>query len=172
MLRLLVVFVHVCAAMGVFGAAAIEGASLLELHRPGGSPIAGQGFELARRVGSISFALTLLSGIFLTLTVWGWEAAWIRLSMAGLIVMAVVGATMTRRAMAQLSDTSAPLHAHDLLIGSFLVRAGILIGIVFLMTVKPPLNYSLVAMGVAAGAGLLAGIPSGRQRATRAASQG
>jgi hypothetical protein len=172
MVRLLVVFVHVCAAMGIFGAAAIEGASLLELHRSGGSPIASQGFELARRVGSISFALILLSGIFLTQTVWGWGTAWIRVSMTGLIVMAVIGATVTRRAMAQLRDTSAPLHAHDLLVGSFLVRAGILIGIVFLMTVKPPLDYSLVAMGVAAGAGLLAGIPSGRQRASRAASRG
>ena len=28
MLRLLVVFIHVCGAMGLFGAAAIEGASL------------------------------------------------------------------------------------------------------------------------------------------------
>jgi hypothetical protein len=42
---------------------------------------------------------------------------------------------------------------------SFIIRASILIGIVFLMTVKPPLAGALIAMATAAGAGMLAAVP-------------
>jgi uncharacterized membrane protein SirB2 len=169
MVRLLVVFIHVCAAMGIFGAGAIEGASLLQLHRLGGKPTALDGFGLAQRLGSISFALILLSGIFLTQTTWGWEAAWIRVSMFGLIAMIAIGATVTRRAMARLRVTPDAPGGDSALTRSFLMRLAILVGIVFLMTVKPPLMESLTAMGIAAGAGFLAGLPSGRRRATQTA---
>jgi hypothetical protein len=173
MLRLAVEFIHVCAAMGIFGAAAIEGASVLELNRAGASPTALQGFGLARRLGSISFALILLTGIFLTQTVWGWQIAWISVSMSSIVVMVAIGATVTRRAMARLRGPAPDAAgAYDALVWSFLTRVGILIGIVFLMTVKPPLKESLIAVAAATGAGFLAGLPSGRRRATRATSQG
>jgi hypothetical protein len=167
MIRLLVVFIHVCAAMGIFGAAAIEGASILELNRAGASPTALQGFALARRLGSLSFALILLSGIFLTQTVWGWQTAWIQVAMSSIVVMVLIGATVTRRAMTRLRATPVAVDAYQALIWSFLTRAGILIGIVFLMTVKPPLAESVIAMGAATGAGFLAGLPSRRRRASR-----
>ena len=167
MIRLLVVFIHVCAAMGMFGAAAIEGASTLELNRAGASPTALQGFALARRLGSLSFALILLSGIFLTQTVWGWQTAWIQVAMSSIVMMVLIGATVTRRAMTRLQATPAAVDTYQALVWSFLTRAGILIGIVFLMTVKPPLAESLIALGAAAGAGFLAGLPSRRRRASR-----
>jgi hypothetical protein len=167
--RLLVVFIHVCAAMGVFGAAAIEGASLLQLNRADGVAVARQGFDLARRIGSLSFVLILLSGLFLTQTVWGWEAAWIRVGMLALIVMVAIGATVNRRAMKHLGTASDAPGIYDVLVRSLLVRAAILIGIVFVMTVKPPLTESLIAIAAAAGAGFLVGLPSGRRRTVRAA---
>ena len=169
MLRLAFVFVHVCAAMGLFGAAAIEGASLLQLNRPGGTAVALQGLGLARRLGSLSFALTLLSGVFLTQTVWGWQTSWISVAMSSLVVMVAIGAAVTRRAMPRLREASNAVSVSEVLVRSFLVRAGILIGIVFLMTVKPPLKESLIAVAAAAGAGFLVGLPSGRRRAVRAA---
>jgi len=170
MLRLLVVFVHVCAAMGIFGAAAIEGASILQLNRPGGIPITLQGLGLSRRLGSLSFALLLLSGIYLTQTVWGWETAWISVSMSSLFVIVAIGATVSRRAVGRLRGARDVTGAYDALIRSFLLRAVLLLGIVFLMTVKPPLKESLTVMGAAAGAGFLMGLPSsGRRREIRAA---
>jgi len=172
MLRLAIVFIHVCAAMGIFGAAAIEGASVLELNRAGASPTAVQGFALARRLGSISFAFILLTGIFLTQTVWGWQTAWIRVAMTSIVVMVVIGATVTRRAMTRLRAIPVAVDTYQTLAWSFLTRAGILIGIVFLMTVKPPLKESLIAMGAATGAGFLAGLPSGRRLTSRTASHG
>ena len=170
MIRLLFLFIHVCAAMGIFGAAAIEGASLLQLRRSVGKPTALDGFALAQRVGSLSFALILLSGIFLTQTVWGWRTSWISVSMSSLIVMVAIGATVSRRAMARVRATSdAPPGVYSALNRSFLMRAAILIGIVFVMTVKPPLEGSLIAMAAAAGTGFLAGLPSGRRRAVQTA---
>ena len=163
MLRLLVVFIHVCGAMGLFGAAAIEGASLLQLNAPGGVPVALRGFGLARRVGSLSFAVTLVSGIALT------QAAWIGVGLAALGVLIVIGATTSRRAMGRLQasgDVSAVAAALTL---SFIVRASLLIGIVFLMTVKPPLEESLLAIAAAGGVGVLLGIPSRRRQPVRAA---
>ena len=99
MLRLLFTFVHVSAAMGVFGAAAIEGASLLELNRAGTSPTALGGFGLAQRAGSISFALLLFSGIYLTQAVWGWRTAWVDVALLGLVGMGAIDASVTRRAI-------------------------------------------------------------------------
>ena len=167
MVRLLVVFIHICAAMGIFGEAAIEGASLFQLHHPGARQSAFDGFALARRVGSISFVLLLLSGMFLTQTVWGWETPWIRVSMLSLLVMIAIGATVNRRAIARLQASPDAPGGDGVLTRSFLLRAAILIGIVFLMTVKPPLQESLIAMAAAAGAGWLAGVPSGRRRAAQ-----
>jgi len=168
MVRLFITFVHICAAMGVFGAAAIEGASLLELNRAGASPTAGQGFALARRIGAVAFALILLSGIGLAQTVWGWRTAWINVSMSGIVAMVAIGATVTRRAMERLRTTSADGGAYDALVWSFLTRVGILFGIVFLMTVKPPLQESIIALAAATGAGFLVGRPA-RRRASRVA---
>ena len=165
MLRLLVVFVHVCGAMGLFGAAAIEGASLLHVNRQGGVAVARQGFALARRVGSLGAALLLLSGLFLTQTVWGWRTAWIDVSMLAFVVMMGIGGSVSRHAMPRLGETSDAAGVREVLVRSFIVRASILIGVVFLMTVKPPLTESLVAVSAAAGIGFLAGLPSGRRRA-------
>ena len=150
MLRLLVVFIHVCAAMGIFGAMAIEGAVHLELRGSGDSFSSHPASLVARRLGSLSFVLLLLSGIYLTQTAWGWEAAWIRVAMATLIAVMLIGALAPRAK-------------------SFMLRAAILIGIVFLMTVKPPLSESLIAIAAAAGAGFLVSLPSRRSRAMRAA---
>lgn len=169
MLRLLVVFIHVCGAMGLFGAAAIEGASLLQLNAPGGVPVALRGFGLARRVGSLSFAVTLASGIALTQAVWGWQAAWIGVGLAALGVLIVIGATTSRRAMGRLQASGDASAVAAALTFSFVVRASLLIGIVFLMTVKPPLEESLLAIAAAGGVGVVLGIPSRRRQPVRAA---
>jgi hypothetical protein len=169
MLRLLVVFIHVCGAMGLFGAAAIEGASLLQLHAPGGVTVAMRGFGLARRVGSLSFAFTLASGVALTQAVWGWQAAWIGVALSAIGLMIVIGATTTRRAMGRLQTSGDVSAASASLMSSFVVRTSLLIGIVFLMTVKPPLEESLLAIAAALGVGGLLAIPSKRRQAVRPA---
>jgi hypothetical protein len=78
MVRTVLVFMHVTGAIGVFGALAIEGAVLLQIRQ---SPNSAQlqtvltAFRLVPRVAIPSLLVTILSGLYLTATVWGWRAA-------------------------------------------------------------------------------------------------
>ncbi len=162
MTRIVLVFVHVTSAMGIFAALAIEGAMLLQIRRSLDTTqlrAALTGFRLVPRVALPSLVFTLLSGLYLTTTVWGWTAAWIEVAFPTLIVIAVIGAITTRPRIARLQNALNVDKRHDpLLSASFVMRASLLIGIVFLMTVKPPLESSLIAMATATGAGLLAAL--------------
>jgi hypothetical protein len=172
MVRTVLVFIHVTSAIGVFGALAIEGAVLLQIRRSADAAqlhTALNNGRLVPRVAIPSLLATILSGLYLTATVWGWRAAWIDVGLLGLIVTAAIGAAATGPRIARLQNT---LHGDDgrdpMLLASFIMRTFILIGVVFLMTVKPPLEASLIAMATAAGAGLLAVLP----RFGRRTSQG
>jgi hypothetical protein len=74
-------------------------------------------------------------------------------------VTSAIGAATTGPGIARLQNTLNPDQGRDpILLASLIIRAAILIGIVFLMTVKPPLGASLIAMATAAGAGFLAAL--------------
>ncbi len=162
MARIVLVFVHVTSAIGVFAALAIEGALLLQIRRSVDSAqlrAALAGFRLVPRVAIPSLLITLLSGMYLTTTVWGWSTAWIDVAFPSLIVTAIVGATTTGPRIARLQKTLDQERRGDpFLSASFLMRASILVGVVFLMTVKPPMQASSIAMATASGAGLLAAL--------------
>jgi hypothetical protein len=172
MVRTVLVFVHLISVMGVFGALAIEGAVLLQVRRSADLAqlrTAVNEFRLVPRVAIPSVLATILSGLSLAAAVWGWRAAWIGVGLLGLIVTAVIGAAATGPRMARLQKTLDIDDRRDpLLLASFIMRTFILVGIVFLMTVKPPLQASLIAMATAAGAGCLACLP----RLGRRTSQG
>jgi hypothetical protein len=129
-----------------------------------------------QRVGALSMAATVLSGVYLATTVWGWRGAWIGVGLAGLLLIGMIGAIGTGRTMARLHAAATDAggdapgrgpQAHryyPVLWASFKARVAILVGIVFLMTVKPPLEGSLIAMAVAIAAGFLASLGSLRRR--------
>ena len=99
-------------------------------------------------------------GLYLTATLWGWRAAWIDVALLGLIVTGAIGAATTGPRIARLQKTLNDDDRRDpVLLASFIIRTFMLIGIVFLMTVKPPLEVSLIAMATAGGAGFLAALP-------------
>ena len=180
MLRSILLFVHVCSAMGMFAALGVEAAALRQLGRGADAPdvrAALQGYWLVPRVGALSLAVALLSGAYLATTAWGWQVAWIDVSVAGLVLIAAVGATMTRRGVASLQTAGADAgggpsrsgswesDGDRVLRASFAARLAILAGIVFLMTVKPGLEGSLVAMAVAVAAAGFGSYASLRRRA-------
>jgi uncharacterized membrane protein YbjE (DUF340 family) len=162
MARIVLVFVHVTSGIGIFAALAIEGAMLLQIRRSIDSAqlrAALTGFRLVPRVAIPSLLGTILSGLYLTTTVWGWSPAWIDVAFPSLIVTAVIGATTTGPRIARLQATLHGDLRDPLLSASFIMRTSLLVGIVFLMTVKPPLEASLMAMATAGGAGFLAALP-------------
>jgi peroxiredoxin len=170
-LRSLFVFIHVVSAMGVFGALAIEGALLLRLRHAAGTADmldALKGFRLLGVLASLSLASTVMSGMYLVRTVWGWRAAWINVAFASLVLAVVAGVTTTALRVAQLRSTEGggldqsigqAGYARDPILSvSFVMRTAIFTGIVFLMTGKPGLEESLVGIGAATAVGVLANL--------------
>ena len=158
-LRALFLFIHVVFSMSVFGALAIEWLLLWRLRQATGMrhvQEALRGFRLLRVLAPLSVAPTVLSGMYLVRAVWGWRAAWIDVGFASLVLAAVVGVTTTALRIARLqrrNDGRDPI-----LWVSFVMRTAIFTGIVFLMTVKPGLEESLVGMGTATAGGLVASL--------------
>ena len=104
-LRLLFVFIHVVSAMGVSGTLAIEGALLLRLRRVADTADlqdALTGFRLLRILAPLNLGLTVISGMYLVRTIWGWHAAWINVAFASLVPAAVAGVTTTAVRVAHL----------------------------------------------------------------------
>jgi hypothetical protein len=178
-LRALFVFIHVVAAMGVFGTLAIEGALLLRLRRAVDTAEmldALSGFRLLRIPAAVTLAPTMMSGMYLVRTVWGWHAAWINVAAASLVVTVVVGVTTTALRVAHLGKADAAGESRGLQAGyrsdpilsvSFLMRTAVCVGIVFLMTVKPDVEESLAGIGSATAVGILASLAVHAKRSSR-----
>src|SRR6266566_2015945 len=153
------VFLHIVGALGLFAALGLEWASLLNLRR---AAAAGQAREWARVLASLRIVGTpavltvLVTGIYLTATRWG-SQGWIGVGFGGLVLIAVLGATLTGRRAGAIVRAVAP--------EAGAVSAALALGIVFIMSTKPSGAGALTAMGVALGLGLAAGLPAwGRGR--------
>ena len=178
------VFLHIVGALGLFAALGLEWASLLNLRR---ATAAGQAREWVRVLASLRTvagpaALTILvTGIYLTATRWGGQG-WIGVGLGGLVLIAVLGATLTGRrtgaiARAVASEAGAVSAAlgdrlrDPVLMLSAWLRTALALGIVFVMSTKPSGLGALTAMGVALGLGFAAGLPAwsrGRRAGTPA----
>ena len=168
-LRSFFLFVHVVASMGVSGTLAIEGVLIWRLRRatdPTHRRDTLNGFRLLRVLAPLSLAPTVMSGMFLMRTVWGSHAAWINVGFASLVLAAVVGVTSTAMRIARLrkadddpiGGSRGQIGRDPILVVSFVMRTAIFIGIVFLMTVKPGLEESLIGMSMATAGGLAASL--------------
>jgi hypothetical protein len=164
------VFLHIVGALGLFAALGLEWATLFNLRRattPGQAREWARLFAALRRVGGPAAGTLLVTGIYMSLARWG-QQPWIALGMAGLILIAVLGATLTgRRAAAigralasETTSVSADLERRlrdPVLLASAWVRTALALGIVFIMSVKPGGPGALTALGVALVLGLAAG---------------
>lgn len=147
MLRYNLLFIHVISAMGVFTALGIEVLALAQLRRAADGATAGAalaGFRSSQRIGGPSMLVLLLTGLRLASAYWHWQGAWIGLGLAGLVSIGVVGGLMTSRRVNRLQKSlgegepgTLVLEALPALRRSFVIRAVLVTGVVYLMTVKP-----------------------------------
>jgi uncharacterized membrane protein len=118
----------------------------------------------------VSILILGIAGFYMALTAWGEQATWIIVATISFVLLAPFGAFVIDPRLRALARAAAaapdgPLPAavaartHDPLvrIGLFLY-VGVLVGIVFLMTTKPSLATSILAMVVAATLGLAVGL--------------
>jgi hypothetical protein len=161
-------FLHVLGALGFFAALALEWTSLGALRRAETVEQARPWIALFRALGRMypaSMVTILLAGAYMTATVWG-LVAWIAVALGAMVLVWVFGAALSgprlgaaARAVAaeqgSLSAAAREALRDPLLLASIRLRGAIGLGIIFLMTVKPELIGSLLAIGVCALLGLV-----------------
>lgn len=163
----IVLFFHIVGALGFFVALGLEWTGLSQI-RSAMTLEQARGWmgilKNVRKVGFISMLTTVVTGVYMMLTVWG-SVAWIYVSIGALILVIVLAQVATSPRMAAigralitekgpLSRNFHSLANHPVLSISIQTRTAIALGIVFLKIVKPDLGGSLLTIGVAIVLGL------------------
>lgn len=182
----LALFAHVCGAIGVFaglsawgfGVAALRGAQQVAQVRLLARLIKAAGNLV---VGSI--VLLGVAGFYMAVTVWGERATWIIVATVSFVLLAPFGLLILdprMRAIDRLAQEAQdgplpePLAVRTrapLLATGVSVYIACLVGIIFLMTNKPVVEQSVLAMVIAVVVGALVSLPvwrtSRKERAKR-----
>lgn len=171
----LVLFLHVTGDIGLFFGLGIQWLGLMALRRvkriEQARGIAGL-VAIANPIGTISALLTIASGFYMALTVWGLQTSWILVALASIVVfispaIGLVIEPHTRAITAAIrEEPNGPLSAalsmriHDPTpIITLQTMVTLLIGIVFLMTNKPALIGAIMTVVMAVVIGLASGLP-------------
>jgi hypothetical protein len=176
----LVLFLHILGAFGLIAAITLEAIGLRGLRRAVRTEDALMWLGISRglvlRLAPASLGLILVTGLYMMATTWG-PKGWILVALASLVLLAVVGALGTGIRMARigaavggasagpLSDDLRRALRDRILLTSLRTRLAIVLGVGFLMTVKPSSLASVVVIILAAAIGLLASqIPATRSQ--------
>jgi hypothetical protein len=177
MTHLLLLFLHVTAAMGIVAGLGIEGFALVQLRAARSiaeARVALGSTRYVQRVMGVSLLAAILTGIYLATAYWGWRGAWMGMALLAILAMGLVGGFMTGRpTMHVMRPSGDALGAAEIaalqgrLSLSYVIRLGLFLGIVFLMTTKPTSGLvALLVVVIAAAVGGLAGLPARRVRGT------
>ena len=176
-------FLHIVGAVGFFVALGLEWTGLRQI-RSAMTPEQVRGWmgilKSVRKVGFASMLTTVITGIYMMLTVWG-GVPWVIVSLGALVLVIVLSVVLTGPRMAAigrtlatekvpLSQTFHNLANHPLLWISIQTRVAIALGIVFLKTAKPDLGGSLITIGVAIVLGLASALSMPRREQAREGS--
>ncbi|HEX9117904.1 MAG TPA: hypothetical protein VGA61_17685 [Anaerolineae bacterium] len=160
-------FLHIIGALGIFVVLGLEWTGLSQIRSALTlEPVRGWMGILRglRRFGFAAMLMTVITGIYMMLAVWG-GAAWAIVTLGSLVLVIALSVALSGPRMAAIgralatekgpvSMTFQRLANHPLLWISIQVRVTIALGIIFLKIVKPDLAGSLLAIGVAILLGL------------------
>lgn len=158
-------FLHIVGSLLLIAAFTVEGVGLFHLRRAGTADQVAQWegvLGLARVFGPASVVAILLPGLYMMFASWGW-VPWIAVGLIAWACIAVMGAVNgIRLAMIVRRSAADPAGIGRLREPSFVVswftRLALAVSIVFLMTNKPSLTWSLLCIAVAAVIGVAAGV--------------
>ncbi|PKH08543.1 DUF2269 family protein [Planomicrobium sp. MB-3u-38] len=168
MLYNVVLFLHIVGAVTMFMAIAILALSMLSMLHSKDTENVKRWSGLAVRTDGLfpmSSLLILVPGLYLSISTWGWGAAWINVSLAALLGASFLGPVINLRrlkgilAAAEAETDVVPSAAlmnkvrDRVLWNSVFVMAMLAVGILFLMAVKLALPGSLITMAIAVVAG-------------------
>jgi uncharacterized membrane protein len=181
-------FLHVIGAIGsfvslgiwLFGLSALRRARRVEQVRAIAWLII-----IASPLMVLSVLLIGVAGLEMALSTWGLQTPWIAVALVSFMLMAPIGPfvlDLRMRAIKAMAGEApdGPLpdtldkRTHDPILGTAAqTMASVLLGIVFLMTTKPPLATSITVMVAACSLGLFSSLPllyAVRMRARRAST--
>jgi hypothetical protein len=168
-----VLFIHVVSAMGLFVGLALEGFVSLRIRVAQDTEqlqFLIRALNLLRWIFIPSFGGILLGGLYLA-SQYGGGTFWIPAALIATLVIMFMGGLITGRKMNQLKKAlrkdatfeSLSARANDgLLTLSYGLRSGLALGIVFLMTAKPSLWPSVLALVAGCAVGLFIASGMGR----------
>ena len=176
-------FLHVAGALGFFVVLGLEWIGLSQLRRARlaeeARAILGT-VKSADRLGFISMPTTIITGIYMLLTAWGW-VPWIVVVLGALVLEIVLFVVLAKPRMAAIEqalagETEFISHTFHNLVNdpilwiSIQTRVAIILGIVFLKIAKPNIIGSLVTIGLAIILGLASALPALRHKRVQAGS--
>ncbi len=161
-------FVHVVGVLGYAAGTILSVLGLPALKRAQRVEQARSILALLERVGplsGISLLFIIATGLYMAATAWGWQTGWIDVTLGTIVLLLARGALMGTRRHAitlliqEMPDGPLPgpvtQRIYDPWIGLGTYElVTLLLGVVFLMTVKPGLGVSLLVIGVALVLGL------------------
>ena len=167
-------FAHVSGAIGVFigvGVWLFGSLGWRQAQRVETARLIARLITMAGNLVVGSLLVLIIAGLYMALTTWGLGVPWLDVATGSFLLLAPFGVLLIdRRVKAITTQTRAepdgPLSAAlvtrlsdpAIAVGLRLYLA-ILLGIVFLMTTKPPLTDSLITMGIALALGAAASLP-------------
>ncbi len=178
-----VLFLHIAGVLGISVAVGLELTGLLQI-RSAVRPEQVRGWMVilksVRKVGFASMLTTVITGIYMTLAIWG-GVAWVLVSIGALVVVIALAQVLTAPRMAAIGRTlatapTAPsfhsLASHPLLWVSIQTRIAIVLGIVLLKTAKPDWGGSIAIIGVAIALGIVSALAMQRRVGAQQVSAG
>ena len=169
-------FLHIVGALGFSVVLGLEWIGLSQVRRARlpeeARAILGM-VKSADRLGFLSMLITVVTGIYMLLTVWGW-VAWILVVLGALVLAIVLTVRLTKPRIAAMEQTLATEKAfvsqtfhdlvnHPILWISIQTRVAIVLGIILLKFTKPNLGASLLTIGVAIILGVASALPISRR---------
>jgi hypothetical protein len=171
----LVLFVHITAMLGLCAALSFEVLSLFHLRRASTLTNASRWIEPVPRLPLVTGGSALViffSGVYLAIRMSAFEAAWPKVTVGALLLIAPLGA-LTARRMRAISRACADANAitsellrrlqDPFLKISLGIRIAIFLGIILLMAAKPGLWESIGIVGTSVLVGLLSSLLAWRR---------
>ena len=158
MLYLIALFLHVTGVLMLAAAVAIEWLCVIGLRKAATIESARESLSIYSKlsmIGGIGMFLILIPGIYMGVVAWP-NTAWVAIGFVGIILIGAIGGFMTGRKMRGMKNDAAG--AVDMtpefrkrtldnsLVLSIRLRTMLLLGIVYMMTVKTAMTASVIVL--------------------------